>query len=351
MGSSMRPFALFRIWKHETIDYRYTGMSPSKNQLRLMYLRIGCVLIIVPLCVLALVPLSSGSPSWYSLQVGAVGDAAGNGNMGVSVQIQTNVYPVHRPDISDSFWVADTLENGAFIQLGYQIEPGYFCLRGIVSPGNQSCTGGVGMVGDSDARWFWQYWPNTRGSDYYYGKGPAGSVGSNGQWHTYTILSNSSRGWDFELDGKRIDDIEVPSAPSNSPPYIVAEKLTFSTQPGNLGPVQFKNLQYLDPTGKEFSWYNSTSFSILTGCGVGAQCLHDSDYGVTLEGATLIAGSGQNNQSAGSALPEVLGVLPDSWLEVLTVTLSAAGASLAFLRVRNTCWRMWRRRHKIIQFF
>jgi len=314
-------------------------------------LRIGYLLVIVPFLVLALVPLSSGSPSWYSLQVGAVGDAAGNGNMGVSVQIQTNIYAVRKPDISDSFWVADTLENGAFIQLGYQIEPGYFCLRGIVSPGNQSCTGGVGMVGDSDARWFWQYWPDTRGSVYYYGKGSAGSVGSNGEWHTYTILPDSSHGWGFDLDGKQIDQIDVPCAPSNSPPYVVAEKLTFSTQPGNLGPVQFKNLQYLDPTGNVFSWHNSTSFSILTGCGVGAQCLHDSNYGVTLQGSTLIAGSGQNNQSAGSTLLETLGVLPDSWLEVLTVTLSAAGASLSVLTIRSSYWRTWRRRHKVMQVF
>ena len=30
MGYSMQPFALFRIWKHETTDYRYAGLPARK---------------------------------------------------------------------------------------------------------------------------------------------------------------------------------------------------------------------------------------------------------------------------------------------------------------------------------
>jgi hypothetical protein len=69
-----------------------------------------------------------------SYVVGAWGDDASKGNMGVSVEIQTNIYPVNTGEYQ-SFWVGDNLDNGAFIQFGFQEVPGL------------------------NAFWFWQYWP------------------------------------------------------------------------------------------------------------------------------------------------------------------------------------------------
>jgi hypothetical protein len=132
--------------------------------------------------------------SLYSFQVGAWGDSASAGNMGVQVEIQTRIYGVYSPDLTDSFWVGDNLDNGAFIQFGYLIEPGYFCGRGEILGGKSTCTGRAYRYGSSDAHWFWQYWPNGHGEDYYYASGAMNSAGTNGTWHNYTISPNVEGG-------------------------------------------------------------------------------------------------------------------------------------------------------------
>ncbi|HUK51537.1 MAG TPA: hypothetical protein VLV18_10900, partial [Terriglobales bacterium] len=229
-------------------------------------MRTGFLLAVALISAIIFLPVSSGAEGWYSVQVGALGDTPANGSAGIRVQIQTISYPVHKPDLSDSFWVGNTLTDGAFIQFGYQIEPGYFCLRGQVANGTNTCSGGAGLVGESDARWFWQYWPDAKGPDYYYAKGPAGSVGSSGEWHTYAIVPNHENGWNFELDGVHVDSLHAEWSLLNSPPYVVAEKLTYSAQPGSLGPVQFRQLQYLQQEDKgSMVWKNDNLIALIHG--------------------------------------------------------------------------------------
>ena len=222
--------------------------------------------------------------------------------MGVRVDIRTNIYPVQRPDLSDSFWVGTTLDNGGFIQFGYQIEPGDFCYRGQVLSGVNTCVvGSSGLVGSADARWFWQYWPDAHGTDYYYGKEPSTLIGSNGEWHSYAIVPDSSRGWDFRLDGKTVDSMQADWAYFSSSPYLLAEKITYSNQPGNLGPVEFRNLQYLQEANKGApQWKNNAVLSPMQGCGSHTQCLSESSYGASiLDSNILIVGSGQTTPDLG----------------------------------------------------
>jgi hypothetical protein len=69
---------------------------------------------------------------------------------------------------------------------------------------------------------------------------------------------------------------------------MVAEKVTLSIAPGNLGPVEFRNLAYL----KQDGWHNTTALYALVGCGVNPVCITN-PYGVSLESADqIIAGSG-----------------------------------------------------------
>jgi hypothetical protein len=232
--------------------------------------------------------VEAGSP--YSFQVGAWGDSASAGNMGVQVEIQTRIYGVYSPDLTDSFWVGDNLDNGTFIQFGYLIEPGYFCGRGEILGGKSICTGRAYRYGSSDAHWFWQYWPNGHGEDYHYASGAMNSAGTNGTWHNYTISLNVEGGWGFVFDGRTVDSIPFGWTHSRNPVYVAAEKVTSSSKPGVLGPVEFRNLAYL----KEDGWHSVNALFVLRACGFGTNCAPPNPYGVGLHGPNqIVAGSGQ----------------------------------------------------------
>jgi len=236
-----------------------------------------------------------GQP-WY--QVGALGDDASRSNLGVAVQIQTHSYDSY-PGAFDYFWVGSNLADGSFVQFGYSIEPGAYCLKGASIAGKYTCFGSSEQILDFDARWQWQYWPDREGHDFYYQIGPAGSAGANGTWHEYKIVSGSNNSWIFEFDHMLLSTLNVHAQVSSDPVYITAEKSAISSSLiGNLGPVEFANLSYLAPNG----WRPVDSLVSFVNCGQSIAC-SENPYGIeSLRQNLMIAGSGVGRPASDSLL-------------------------------------------------
>jgi len=247
---------------------------------------IAAVLILVPT-----VKADSGN----SFQIGAYADGGSQGNFGVQVEIRTHIYSSNPGDF-DYFWVGDDLANGGFIQFGYSFSPGRYCLQGEIVAGTvATCPGGSANIGLSDARWQWEYWPNENGDTNYLGIGPSNSAGSNGTWHSYSILPNTNDGWDFVLDGQRVASVSFTPSQSINAAYFVAEKVT-SSNPETLGPVEFRNLAYLTSNG----WQTAIQLYTVYDCGLSTICEVFNPYGLSLLGPNdVIAGFGLPVPKAG----------------------------------------------------
>jgi len=243
-------------------------------------------LVFMGLFLLILVPAVDAQT--FEPQVGAWGDDASRENIGVRVEIRTNIYSVAADDFQ-YFWVGDNLDNGAFVQFGYAYEPGYYCLRGQTIAGTFTCLGDSANIGLADARWEWQYWSNENGKDFSYEIGPLNSAGLNGTWHDYSIMPNVVGGWSFALDGRQVSYITDAWTKSKDPAYFIAEKGSDSSVLGQLGPVQFRNLAYL----KDDGWHYAMALYARVGCAVSTNCSINNPYGVMSEGSgVVIAGSG-----------------------------------------------------------
>jgi hypothetical protein len=238
------------------------------------------------------------SQEQVTYQVGAWGDDASRGNLGVSVEIQTHAYDSY-PGAFDYFWVGDSLADGSFVQFGYGIEPGSYCLKGSTIGGKLTCLGPIEQILTSDARWQWQYWPNRENRDFYYQIGIAGSAGANGTWHEYGIIPDLAGSWAFELDGRIVANSNFQAQKSSDPEYLAAEKVTTPSSPvGNLGPVEFANLSYLTTSG----WSPSSSLVSFNNCPLNSSC-NQNLFGIssTSQNFTL-AGSGVKGPTSGSLL-------------------------------------------------
>ncbi len=259
------------------------------------------------------IPSAHAAGNQYALQVGAWGDEVSRGNMGVGAEILTSIYYVSHPGIDHSFWVGDDLANGAFIQFGYELSsPGYYCLYGEVIGDHTNCQGSSEMIGSGDPRWFWQYWPNPYVVDFYYGIGRARSGGPNGAWHHYQIWPNVANGWDFVLDGQTVSFNSFQSTTSKDPAFVVAEEVTsLPSASGNLGPVEFRNLEYLAQNG----WQQVQSLTAYSGCGGLSPNCGTIPYGVASLGANhIVAGAGVqqalNNQILWTVNPTLILQVP-----------------------------------------
>ena len=230
--------------------------------------------------------------------MGAWGDAGSVGNTGVQVEILTNSYNVSGEQ-EDAFWVGDVLSDGSFVQFGYLIlPPGYYCLTAHLTANGTSCSGIGENVALSDARWFWAYFPNAQVvNDWYYGFGPANSVGSNSTWHLYSILPSGSGDWSFVMDGVTVYSSNFPSYPSTSPAHLVAEQ-TSGPYLSQLGPVEFRDLAYL---GADSQWHGTSSLSLIDGCGAAA------DGSCSVSNAYGVESAGPNDVIAGSNVPTPAG--------------------------------------------
>jgi len=265
---------------------------------------LGVYILAIALSVIV-IPITSAQSFVYNLQIGAFGDSASIGNVGVQVEIKTHVSDVYAPDLGDAFWVGNNLINGAFIQFGYQLSLNYspICLSGEVTGGKGKCQGSPQHIENGDARWFWEYWPNFTAIGFYYGIGEAHSAGSEGSWHRYTIEPNVANGWNFVLDGQTVASFNNSQyAASKGPAYVVAEEANLSPEStGKLGPVEFRNLQYLTQTGRE--WHQVTSLIALSGCGVISPNCGTIPYGISVEGPNdILAGTGLQTRKEGELI-------------------------------------------------
>ncbi len=233
-----------------------------------------------------------------SIQIGAWGDDASIGSLGVRAEIRTHAYDSYAT-VFDYFWVGANLDDGGFIQFGYGLEPGVHCLKGLTVLGQFTCSGPSELILDSDARWQWQYWPSILGADSYFEIGPAGSAGENGTWHQYSIRPNVKNGWSFLLDDKMVGNVSVPPSVTNDRAMTAAEKTTAEGFLGDLGPVEFRNLSYL--TGTE--WHKVESMVALNRCNSPPACDAVPNLGVTLASANdIIAGSRTEKHKDGDLL-------------------------------------------------
>lgn len=231
-----------------------------------------------------------------TFKVGAWGDDASRHNFGVKAQIETRTDRTAQNTFS-YFWVGDDLSDGAFIQFGYSLEPGYHCLRGAVVMGNFTCEGPSESISNSDARWQWQYWPDTSKPDFYFGIGPSASAGLNATFHQYTIRLNSSDMWMFELDGRTVAQTRFPSSPSTDPALVIAEgSAGNSTQP--LGPVRFDALSYFDGA----RWRKVNSLIAASYCGISVGCVANEYGAVAIGPDSVLAGLGVPRSPDGTLL-------------------------------------------------
>jgi len=253
---------------------------------------------IIPLVIIAIVistPIIFAQSSTSSYQAGAEGYMAARTNLGVSASIQTHIYDIDNPtltDRSDLFFVGSHLVNGAFVQFGYGFEPGLLCLRAYFQlNGTGTCMGGWQVIQNGDARWFWEYWPDWQGRLGVYTQiGPSMSAGADGTLHVYAISGSSNLTWSFILDGRQVASLNVTPSIATDNPYVAAEQVT-SQQPGELGPVRFQNLSYFSSG----VWLPVEFLKRGGGCGSfdsPGHCPYATPYNVTLIGENeIIAGS------------------------------------------------------------
>jgi len=253
------------------------------------------------LCGLLLVTLSFGlcsGKSQISFKVGAIGDDASRGNMGIRAAIQTHLYDTY-PVVFDYFWIGSVLSNGAFIQFGYGFQPGpaTYCLEAFVKGGVINCIGKSEPVSNTEGRWEWQYWPDIAGHDFYYEIGPADSVGVNGSWHEYSIVRSGSQ-WDFLLDNVAVGNLTAAASLSRDPPLILAEKTGSDQLVGSLGPVAFQDLEYF----KENEWRPVESLLVVRSCSPTQTCNLDQPYGVAVADGHVVVGSVHERPNDGELL-------------------------------------------------
>jgi hypothetical protein len=231
-----------------------------------------------------------------TFKIGAWGDDASRNNFGVEARIQTDTYDSAENSFS-YFWVGDDLSNGAFIQFGYALEPGAHCLRGEVSAGTLTCSGATEAIGNSDARWEWQYWPDVTKMNFYFGIGPSESAGLNDTFHEYALTTNSQNTWSFLFENQTVAKTAFPLSPSIDPALIVAEGSAGNSSQ-QLGPARFDALSYYDGS----RWRMVDSLVSTSYCGISVACAAN-EYGATSIGPnSLIVGSGIPKSPDGTLL-------------------------------------------------
>jgi hypothetical protein len=268
----------------------YGGAQASASRMVLNRAQLACLLAFLLTAQVSFQLTVGAAQSAQSIKIGAWGDDASRENLGVSAAIQTNAYESY-PGSFDYFWVGNNLADGGFIQFGYGVEPGLFCLQGSRVGGKPTCSGITDLILDDDARWEWQYWPKREGTDHYYGIGPAHSVGANGTWHSYAIAANAQNTWSFYLDDQPVANLSIPVTASVDPALMVAEK-TIDNSSSNLrlGPVEFANLSYYHAS----DWHQMDSLVAIRDCSANLSC---SNNGV---GEAML---GENHAILGSGLP------------------------------------------------
>jgi hypothetical protein len=181
------------------------------------------------------------SHAQYWFQSGAEGNSGTTLNQGGSVQIQT-IAPQSAIYGSLAYWIGETLSNGAFIQVGYEVpnESGYlpsFC-------DIKSCTGSV-FLNASEPAWFWEYFPTGSSENSFYGGiGDDGSVGTNGTFNTYSFNASGDT-WSIYINGNKLGSVNLGTSSSGSNPILaIAEYADTNSNQYIMPNVEFKDLEF-----------------------------------------------------------------------------------------------------------
>ena len=145
------------------------------------------------------------------------------------------------PNAEFAYWVGVDLSNDAFIQVGY--------------------------IWSSDIpRWFWEYFPPGNAQEATNWKTQRGSVLSpNGTWVKFA-LEASGTVWFAYVNGQNVGSVDLQQGSGyrvSAIAEVAGTKYTYE----QLGPVEFRNLEYRDSSS---SWHNLETASAYVGYGVGS---------------------------------------------------------------------------------
>ena len=215
--------------------------------------------------------LSNTAAAQYWFQTGARGVSTADLNNGAGISIQTVFQNATNGSLG--FWVGETLSNGAFIQVGYEItnSTGYYqssCL-------NQSKS--VYLRAGVPA-WFWEYFQpsSTNNQSFCGGIGPNGSAGTNDSFNTYSFRSFGDV-WEAYFNNQQIGGVNLGTDNSGpNPPAAFAEYADTNSNTWPIKNVTFKNLfVYIGNSTRSVSQgYSSVAY------GEGSLTLLQNPYGV-----------------------------------------------------------------------
>lgn len=204
----------------------------------------------------------------YWFQSGAIATSKASFNNGASVSIKT-VYN-QTPGIgSFGFWVGETLSNGAFLQIGYEVpnETALFETNCTES----GCDGNVKLTAGHPA-WFWEYFPAGNSGGSFLGDiGGDNSAGANGTFNTYSFESFGNT-WNFYFNGKKVGSANLGTSNSGQySPVAFGEDAQAINNSSVMHIVQFKNFSFYNnglleriPQAYTYVGYGKTSETLLS---------------------------------------------------------------------------------------
>ncbi len=180
----------------------------------------------------------AGAQAW--LQSGAMGGADSAYNYGASASIQTVYQNISMGSLG--FWIGENLDNGAFVQIGYEIvnQSAYYptyCDTG-------GCNGSA-YIKAGVPTWFWEYFPaSSNESNFYGGIGSNASAGTDGIFNTYSFRSSGNT-WYFYFNGQSVGSVDLGTASSGrNSPSALAEITNTDTNAFVMKTVQFKDAAF-----------------------------------------------------------------------------------------------------------
>jgi hypothetical protein len=206
----------------------------------------------------------ANSQYWFQSGVRGSNDTAFNNGGSVSVE---TIYQ-NATEGSIGFWLGESLSNGAFIQVGYEVPnaTGYYSTSCTNSSTNVFLKTGM-------PTWFWEYFmPGANESSFCGGIGPNGSAGLNGSYNTYSFAAAPGTNvWSVYFNDQRIGKVNLGT--DNSGPNPISAFAEYAQTNSNMWPmstVKFKNLAYftgnlsrLVPEGYSSISYGKGSYTIL----------------------------------------------------------------------------------------
>ena len=205
---------------------------------------------------------------------------------GASISIETiNNYPLNG---SIGVWVGQILSNGAFIQVGYEINP---------RTGNyqtNSCQGeGGSYLMAGEPTWFYEFFPNPTGTYNCTSIGKSGTVGDEGGLNTYSFRQIGNT-WYFYLNNKTIGNTGklINASAHDSTLTVMMEYAGTNVTNLYLNTVRFSNLTLYN--GNKTTRISIPQSAKYTGYGSGSNETVIDPYEVKIMDNVIYVGSNVN---------------------------------------------------------